>query len=64
MAKSRSSVRGEKGRGSAGPYERTLAEAAKQKQTVTSEGVSVAPPLDGVIRNSVTSHVDERGFLV
>ncbi len=64
MAKSRSSVRGEKGRGSAGPYERTLAEAAKQKQTVTSEGVSVAPLLDGVIRNSVTSHVDERGFLV
>ena len=62
MAGSRSPADGNDGR--SGPYELTLAEAAKQQQTVTSEGVSVAALLDGVKRHSVTTHVDERGFLV
>jgi dTDP-4-dehydrorhamnose 3,5-epimerase len=46
------------------PYELTLAAAERQQQTVTGEGRPVAPLLDGVRRNSVATHVDERGFLV
>jgi dTDP-4-dehydrorhamnose 3,5-epimerase len=44
--------------------EQTLAAARRQGQTVTSEGVPVAPTLPGVRRHQTPSHVDERGWLV
>src|SRR4051794_39237503 len=47
-----------------GPLELTLAAAAKQPQTVTTDGAPIAPMLDGVRRFSVPTHVDDRGFLV
>ena len=50
--------------GEIGPYELTLAEAAKQPQTVSGEGAQIASLLAGVKTHSVTTHVDGRGFLV
>ena len=46
------------------PLERTLNAAARQPQTVTTDGTPVAPLLDHVKRFNVPTHVDQRGFLV
>jgi dTDP-4-dehydrorhamnose 3,5-epimerase len=46
------------------PFERTLEAATRQPQTVTTDGTSVAPMLDGAKRFSVPTHVDDRGLLV
>jgi dTDP-4-dehydrorhamnose 3,5-epimerase len=44
--------------------EQTLAAARRQGQTVTSEGVSVAPSLPGVRRHLTPTQTDMRGWLV
>jgi dTDP-4-dehydrorhamnose 3,5-epimerase len=42
----------------------TLEAAVRDQQTVTPSGRSTSPLLDGSIRTSVRTHVDDRGWLV
>jgi len=44
--------------------ELTLAAAERQGQTVTSEGVRIAPTIEGVRIRRPPTHVDDRGWLV
>ena len=44
--------------------EQTLAAARRQAQSVTSEGIQIAPSLPGARRHHTPTQVDERGWLV